>query len=156
MLAAVVLLTFAPLFAFVHPFGNARVQRPDGELMVTAHVDPSVRDVLERACQNCHSERTTWPWYSHFAPMSWLIERDVQGARGRWNMSKWNEYGLEEQEEILSQIGPMIRNKKMPLPQYTFLHPEAKLSDADVALLYQWSRSERKRLKAVEQVGTDH
>lgn len=80
--------------------------------------------------------------------MSWLIENDVQGGRTHWNMSKWEQYSIDDREHILSQIGPMVRNKQMPLPQYLFLHPEAKLSDADVDLLYQWSRTERKRLKS--------
>jgi hypothetical protein len=116
--------------------------------MNTAQIDAPVFQVMQRSCQNCHSERTEWPWYSHAAPMSWLIENDVQGGRSHWNMSKWEQYSIDDREHILSQIGPMVRNKQMPLPQYLFLHPEAKLSNADVDLLYQWSRTERKRLKS--------
>ena len=63
-------------------------------------------------------------------------------------MSKWDHYSLEDREHILSQIGPMVRNRKMPLPQYLLLHPEAKLTDADAEVIYQWSRRERKRLKS--------
>ena len=136
------------LLAFVHPYGNARVADPAKQLMSSAEIGTPVLEVLQRSCQNCHSERTTWPAYSHLAPISWLIEKDVQDGRSHWNMSKWDQYGIEDREHILSQIGPMIRNRKMPLPQYLLLHPEAKLSDADAELLYQWSRQERKRLKA--------
>ena len=67
-------------------------------------------------------------------------------------MSKWDQYSSEERQEIFSQMAPMVRNRQMPLPKYLFLHPEAKLSDADVDLLYRWSRSERKRMKS----GPDH
>jgi hypothetical protein len=63
-------------------------------------------------------------------------------------MSKWDQYSIGEREDILSQMAPMVRNRKMPLPQYLFLHPDAKLNDADVELLYRWSRAERKRLKS--------
>ncbi len=136
------------LLAFVHPFGNARVADPGRQLMASAQIGTPVLDVLERSCQNCHSERTTWPAYSHVAPISWLIEKDVQEGRSHWDMSKWDQYSIDDREHILSQIGPMVRNKKMPLPQYLLLHPEAKLSDADAELLYQWSRQERKRLKS--------
>jgi len=144
----VLLFTLAPALAFVHPFGNAKMAHSDERLMSTAHIDPPVLAVMQRSCQNCHSEKTEWPWYSHAAPISWLIERDVQSGRSQWNMSKWEQYSLEDREQILSKIGPMVRNRKMPLPQYLFLHPEAKLSDADVDLIYQWSRSERKRMKS--------
>ena len=144
----VLLFVLPPALAFVHPFGNARVAQSGDQLMSTAQVDAPVFAVMQRACQNCHSEKTEWPWYSHAAPISWLVERDVQGGRGQWDMSKWDQYSIEDREQILSKIGPMVRNRKMPLPQYLFLHPEAKLSDADVDLIYQWSRSERKRLKS--------
>ena len=145
---AVGILTLLFLLAFVHPFGNARVADPGRQLMSSAQIGTPVLDVLQRSCQNCHSEKTTWPAYSHMAPISWLIEKDVQDGRSHWNMSKWDQYSFEDREHILSQIGPMVRNKKMPLPQYLLLHPEAKLSDADAELLYQWSRQERKRLKS--------
>jgi len=104
--------------------------------------------VMQRSCQNCHSEQTVWPLYSRMAPISWLIEKDVQDGRSHWNMSNWDRYSSDERQDILSQIGPMVRNRKMPLPQYLLLHSEAKLSDADVELLYQWTRRERKRLRA--------
>lgn len=134
--------------AFVHPFGNAKLAHSDDRILNTAQIDPPVLAVMQRSCQNCHSEKTEWPWYSHAAPISWLVERDVQGGRSQWNMSKWDQYSIEDREQILSKIGPMVRNRKMPLPQYLFLHPQAKLSNADVDLIYQWSRSERKRLKS--------
>lgn len=143
---AIVALLF--LLAFVHPFGNAKIADRSKQLMSSAEISPPVLNVLQRSCQNCHSERTTWPAYSHLAPISWLIEKDVQDGRSRWNMSKWDQYSIEDREHILSQIGPMVRNKKMPLPQYLLLHPEAKLSDADAELIYEWSRQERKRLKS--------
>ena len=119
--------------------------------MVSAQIEQPVLEVMQRACQNCHSEQTAWPLYSHVAPISWLIEKDVQGGRSHWNMSNWDRYSIDAREDILSQIGPMVRNKKMPLPQYLFLHPEAKLSEGDADLLYQWSRRERKRLKSEAQ-----
>lgn len=144
----VMLLPLLFVLAFVHPFGNARVANTRKELMASAQIEHPVLDVMQRSCQNCHSEQTVWPLYSHLAPISWLIEKDVQDGRSHWNMSNWEQYSIDEREDILSQIGPMVRNKKMPLPQYLLLHPEARLSDADSELLYQWSRKERKRLKS--------
>jgi hypothetical protein len=142
------LIAFECAGLFVHPFGNVRASAADESLMNTADIEHPVLDVMQRSCQNCHSERTSWPLYSHIAPVSWLIEKDVHNGRSHWNMSKWDQYSLGERQDILSQMAPMVRNRKMPLPQYVMLHPEAKLSDADVELLYRWSRTERKRLKS--------
>jgi len=144
-------LCFLIVLGFVHPFGNARVVNSRKELMSSAHVERPVLDVMQRSCQDCHSEQTAWPVYSRLAPVSWLIERDVQNGRAHWDMSRWDQYSIDEQEDILSRIGPMVRNRKMPLPQYLFLHPEARLTDADIEVLYQWSRHERKRLKALSE-----
>jgi hypothetical protein len=64
------------------------------------------------------------------------------------NLSRWNGYNPEQQQEILSRMSVLVRNRAMPLPRYLLLHPESKLSDAEIAYLYQWARTERKRLKA--------
>jgi len=133
---------------FVHPFGAIKAQRSDKPLLLDATFDPQVVRTLEKSCQNCHSEKTEWPWYSYVAPMSWMIENDVQRARNHMNLSRWNGYNPEQQQEILSRMSVLVRNRAMPLPRYLLLHPESKLADAEIAYLYQWARTERKRLKA--------
>jgi cytochrome c len=77
-----------------------------------------------------------------------MIENDVHQGRSHMNLSHWNGYNPEEQQEILSRMSVLVRNRAMPLRRYLLLHPEAKLSDAEIGYLYQWARSERKRLKA--------
>jgi hypothetical protein len=133
---------------FVHPFGAIKTQRSDKPLLLDSTFDPQVVRTLEKSCQNCHSEKTDWPWYSYVAPMSWMIENDVQRGRSHMNLSHWNGYNADQQQEILSKMSVLVRNRAMPLPRYLLLHPEAKLSDAEIGYLYQWARSERKRLKA--------
>jgi Haem-binding domain len=132
----------------VHPFGAIKEQRSDEPLLLDSTFDPQVVRTLEKSCQNCHSEKTEWPWYSYVAPMSWMIENDVRLGRSHMNLSHWNGYNAEQQQEILSKMSVLVRNRVMPLPRYLLLHPEAKLSDAEIGYLYQWARSERKRLKA--------
>jgi hypothetical protein len=132
----------------VRPFGAIKAQRSDKPLLLDSTFDPQVVRTLEKSCQNCHSEKTEWPWYSYVAPMSWMIENDVQLGRSHMNLSHWNGYNADQQQEILSKMSVLVRNRAMPLPRYLLLHPEAKLSDAEIAYLYQWARNERKRLKA--------
>ena len=146
MLSGAVLLAVCSVF--VHPFGAIKAQRSDKPLLLDSTFDPQVVRTLEKSCQNCHSEKTEWPWYSYVAPMSWMIENDVQLARSHMNLSHWNGYNAEQQQEILSKMSVLVKNRAMPLPRYLLLHPEAKLSDAEIGYLYQWARNERKRLKA--------
>jgi Haem-binding domain len=145
-LSGVTLLAISSVL--VHPFGAIKAQRSDKPLLLDSSFDPQVVRTIEKSCQNCHSEKTEWPWYSYVAPMSWMIENDVQRGRSHMNLSRWNGYNPEQQQEILSKMSVLVRNRAMPLPRYLLLHPESKLSDAEVAYLYQWARTERKRLKA--------
>jgi len=63
------------------------------------------------------------------------------------NLSRWSSYPLEQQIELLTQLGVEVRNRRMPLPNYLRIHPDARLSDDEVNQLYLWSRNERRRLR---------
>jgi hypothetical protein len=143
MIAAVVAIGSSLL----HPFGAAETAGNRGTLLDEAQIDPETLALFERACQNCHSERTEWPWYSHVAPISWLIARDVQQARSHMNLSRWQDYSSDDRLWLLSEIGSAVRNRKMPVQRYTLLHPEARLTDKERQQIYEWTRTERSRLR---------
>lgn len=136
--------------ALVHPFGAVKAGSSAAPLFAGMQTEPRVEGIVERSCQNCHSERTMWPWYSYLPPLSWMIENDVHQARRRMNLSRWRDYSTEQQEEILTRLGAEVRNRQMPLPRYLSLHPEARLSGSDIRQLYDWSHRERRRLKSRE------
>jgi hypothetical protein len=98
----------------------------------------AVKTVLRKACYNCHSNETTWPWYTHIAPGSWLIAWDVNRGRKLMNFSHWDKYDAEQKGFYNSQIYQMASTKQMPPVQYMILHPEAKLDTAMLAALRQW------------------
>jgi len=125
---------------FTHPFGNVKEQRSQAPLV-------GVPPVLERACQNCHSERTQWPAYSYLPLVSWAIEKDVAEGRARLNLSRWNDYSAADKRDLLARIGTLVRNRQMPLPRYIFLHSEARLSDAEIQVIYEWTKVERRALR---------
>lgn len=134
--------------ALVHPFGPVKTSsaRP---LLAGADADPAVLRTLEKSCRNCHSERTEWPWYSYVAPMSWMIENDVHQGRSHLNLSRWDEYDAQKQHDLLAELAAVVRNRRMPLPRYLLLHPNAKPSQAEFDRIYQWTRAERRRLTSL-------
>jgi len=146
----VLILLVAIASLFIHPFGNVKTvsRSSNRQLLSGTQIDPAVFNIMQRSCQNCHSEETAWPWYSYIAPVSWLVEQDVRDGRSHFNMSRWSEYNRDDRIQILSGIGTRVRNKSMPLPKYLLLHRDAKLNDAEIDLVYQWTRAERKRLKS--------
>jgi len=119
-------------------------------IFATGKVPPDVRGILERSCADCHSHATVWPWYSHVAPMSWLVTDDVEHGRKELNFSVWGDYKPKRAEHKLEELCEQVEEGKMPLKKYTFLHPSAKLSDADRRLLCEWSSAWRSEILATQ------
>jgi hypothetical protein len=113
-----------------------------------AQIDAPTLALFQRACQNCHSENTQWPWYSRIPPASWMIAKDINEARSHVNFSNWGSYRADEQAVFLTQIGVNARTGRMPLPRYTWLHREAVLSPQERQQIYEWTRAEKKRLES--------
>lgn len=89
---------------------------------------PRTQELTVRACFDCHSNRTVWPWYSHIAPISWLVEHDVKEGRRELNFSEWN----KAQEEA-GEAADTVRKGSMP-PWY---YPWTRLSTAERQELIQ-------------------
>jgi hypothetical protein len=117
-----------------------------GRIEATTPVPPDVLATLNRACTDCHSHETRWPWYSHVAPASWLIAHDVEEGREHLNMSEWARYGNEDKALRLGEICKELRSDAMPLPRYRRLHPEARLSQEEKEAICAWTRGESQRL----------
>lgn len=133
--------------SLIHPFGTTDTGGTQEPLLRDAQIDSRTLALFERACQNCHSARTEWPWYSHVAPVSWLLARDVQQARQHMNLSRWQAYSSEDRLGLLGEIGSAVRNRAMPVQRYLLLHPEARLTDTERQQIYEWTRTERSRLR---------
>ncbi len=97
-----------------------------------------VMDFLRRACFDCHSNETVWPWYAQVAPISWLVIRDVNQAREKLNFSQWNRLGLHEQERVKAEIWKQVKNGDMPPPFFMLGHPDALVTTDDHPLLRRW------------------
>lgn len=107
-----------------------------------AHGNPPVRsqprwdsartqELFAQACGACHSNLTRWPWYSSVAPVSWLVQHDVDEGRARFNVSAWREQAQPEPGEAAE----VVRSGEMPPLQFRLAHPEARLSSAEQAAL---------------------
>jgi hypothetical protein len=122
-IASVVVLGLV-LVAQIVPYGrdhtNPRV------VAEPAWNSPATRALAERACFDCHSNETHWPWYSHVAPVSWFVQSHVDEGREELNFSEWNR-AFEEADEA----GKTVRDGEMPPRSYILLHPEARLTDAE-------------------------
>jgi hypothetical protein len=102
---------------------------------------PEVRAVLKRACYDCHSNETVWPWYARVAPVSFLLAQDVSEGREALNFSTWNRLDTKQRVKAMQESWEEVQEGEMPPWFYLPPHPDARLSAADRALLRTWARS---------------
>jgi len=115
------------------------VSRSNPGITADAPVPAQVKKVLRRACQDCHSHETSWPWYAYVAPVSWLIEHDVEEGREHLNLSTWDAYAPGRRAKLFKEIRAEVDEGAMPPWYYVAMHPSARLSEGDLALLRGWS-----------------
>ncbi|MGE5313580.1 MAG: heme-binding domain-containing protein [Acidobacteriota bacterium] len=113
-------------------------------------VPADVKSIIDRACRDCHSNDTRWPWYSNVAPVSWLLADDVEEGRRHLNLSEWGTYKKSKQIKKLSEIDGEIADGSMPLPKYIRLHPEANLTQAERDRISKWADDEGRKLGGEE------
>lgn len=106
------------------------------------HLHEKVGAILERSCADCHSNHTRWPWYSNIAPVSWFVIDHVNEGRRELNFSEWGKYDKRRQAKKLDEMCEQVKAGEMPLSSYTPLHPGSKLTEEDVKVLCDWTRSQ--------------
>jgi len=119
---------------------------PSVALNVHTPVPAPAMSVLRRACFDCHSDETRWPWYAQLPVASHLIDRDVRNGRAQLNWSHWQEYNPFDRAGILDKVCEWVSMKKMPPWQYLMLHSDARLSSTDIEQLCDWTQHEAARL----------
>ncbi|MBT3337170.1 MAG: heme-binding domain-containing protein [Anaerolineae bacterium] len=93
---------------------------------------PETKALYDTACADCHSNDTIWPWYSNIAPVSWLVQHDVEEGREHLNTSLWGQQEIET-----DKISEVILEGEMPMRVYLITHPEAKLTQVEKDALAQ-------------------
>ena len=142
-IGCVMLCMTSLLLGRVHPFGDAALYAPKaapGPIMAHSSVPPDVRATLEAKCADCHSMQTRPYIYGRFAPVSWLMERDILEGRRQMNLSAWDTYSADQQLTFEAKIVREMKVRAMPLPQYRMIHWNARITDGDVLAFVRWAR----------------
>ncbi len=127
VIAALVLAQFWPM-------------RPDNPASAMIFTPPAaVEPILRRACWDCHSNETRWPWYARVAPMSWLVVDHVREGREKLNFSDYAALGAKKQAQTPRRCWRQVEQGHMPLRSYLWMHAGARLGDADRAALRDWA-----------------
>jgi hypothetical protein len=145
-----VLIALAILLAAAQFMPLERTNPPaDPRHDIVAQLAPpaAVSAAFDRACRDCHSNSTRWPWYSRVAPVSWVVVDDVKDGRRQLNLSEWGRYDRAKAAEKLNEVCEQVKMGEMPDFKYTLIHRDAKLSDAEVQAICGWTAAERARMR---------
>ncbi|MEP6675334.1 MAG: heme-binding domain-containing protein [Ferruginibacter sp.] len=118
--------------------------------ITTIHNVPAgVEEILKKACNDCHSNNTLYPWYNNIQPVAWWLANHIKDGKKDLNFSEFASYSLRKQYARLDQINGLVKNGGMPLSSYTIIHRSAKLNDGEKLAIADWTKILRDSMASV-------
>ena len=113
-------------------------------------VPDNVKTILDVACNDCHSNKTAYPWYSNIQPIAWFLDNHVTDGKRHLNFSTFTKRPVAVQNHKFEETIEMVKEGEMPLPSYTWLglHSGANLTDEQRQILIKWAETNMDSLKA--------
>ena len=132
------------------PMENNESGTTDFAMSNDYQVPDHVATLLQGACNDCHSNSTTYPWYSKIQPVGFWLNHHTNDGKGHLNFSEFTSLPLRVQNHKFEEVVEMVENGEMPLHSYTYfgLHPEANLSAEDRQVLVDWAKEQMAMLAA--------
>lgn len=126
---------------FVAPELNQGDLKSSGDFLSTEAASPAVSLLMKNACYDCHSNATSYPWYTEISPLSFWIQGHVNKGKEHLNFSEWANYTIKKKKFKLEECIKEVEGGTMPLKSYTWMHVNAKLNQEDTDLLMEWFRA---------------
>ncbi len=126
---------------FIRPNRNNDGRVPGSAFVQLYGVPDSMNQVLRVACYDCHSNHTSYPWYTNIQPIGWILAGHIKKGKSNLNFSEFNVYSTRKQLNKLKAIANQIEENEMPLKTYKLLHKKAKLSVEEKNLIVTWMRN---------------
>jgi hypothetical protein len=142
-----VLLAGLIIIQFIHPKRNKAEGAQANYIGTRFNVPQPVKQVLEKACMDCHSNNTRYPWYSRLQPVDWWLNDHVQDGKKGLNFDEYTNKPLRYQYHKMEETIEMVEDKEMPLKSYTWTHRDARLTDNERLLIVNWARSVMKTME---------
>ncbi|HEX7419838.1 MAG TPA: heme-binding domain-containing protein [Thermoanaerobaculia bacterium] len=135
------LLFIGVVIQFIRPDMAPVPVDPKHTIQAVLTVPPNIDATIHRACYDCHSNESRWPWYSQISPVSWWLKSHVNDGRKALNFSEFAALPKKKQIKKLGDACDQVKQGDMPLKTYLPMHPAAHLTDADRGALCTWFTS---------------
>ena len=146
-----ILLALLVIFVIIQFFRPAKnkSEGPQANNIETQHAIPAdVKTILQKACYDCHSNNTRYPWYNNIQPVAGWLAMHVKDGKKELNFDEFTNTPLRRQYHKLEEVEELVKEGEMPLPSYTWTHKDAILTDAEKNAIYAWVRSARAAMEA--------
>lgn len=134
-----VLLAVLVIIQFIHPAKNTNPVASPKDIATLYPVPDSVHQILQKACYDCHSNNTRYPWYNNIQPVAWWLNDHVTGGKEELNFSEFGTRPLAKQAKKLKKVAREVQEGGMPLGSYTWIHKDAILTDQEKNILIDWA-----------------
>ena len=136
------------IIQFIHPKRNKSDALQPNYIGNTYHIPENVKSILTKACMDCHSNNTSYPWYAYTQPTDWWMNDHIINGKKGLNLDEYSNKRLRYQYHKMEEIIEQVKDGKMPLNSYTWIHKDAILSKDEKDILINWANSVMDTLKA--------
>lgn len=144
--AGLALVAILIIIQFIHPSRNNNAAMSGNDISTVTQVPDEVNTLLHRACYDCHSNSTNYPWYSHVQPIDWWLNDHIVDGKRHLNFSEFATYKPMRKFKKMSEIAEEVEKGDMPLQAYTLIHKEAKFTDNEKQQVIAWATNAAKDL----------
>lgn len=152
----IALLSILVIIQFIRPDKNIGNSYGVNDVTQAIPTSDEVKTILDKACMDCHSNNTHYPWYNNIQPIAFWLARHVDEGKEELNFSEFKTYTLKRQDHKLEEVAEMVQKGEMPLSSYTITHGDAKLTEAEKQLLINWANEGRKVLGVPQEEEEHH
>lgn len=142
-----VLLVALIVIQFIRPEKNISEVPSENDIRVHYAVPSNVLAILKRACNDCHSNNTNYPWYANIQPVGWWLNDHIEEGKEELNFSEFATYSPKKAAHKLEEVAELVEENEMPLESYTYIHKDAVLTANEKEILIGWANELRKEIK---------
>ncbi|WP_025762848.1 heme-binding domain-containing protein [Dyadobacter tibetensis] len=145
VLIAILLILVA--IQFIRPTPNVSAEMSLNDVEEHYYVPEGVKISLDKACRDCHSSNTRYPWYSQIQPVAWWLNSHIEDGKKHFNLSEFAAYSPKKADHKLEELIESQTDHWMPLESYTFIHSEAKLTETERQEMIDWATALRREIQ---------
>ena len=138
-IGGLILLAGLIVIQFFQPEKNQGSKSLETDLIAVVSIPDSLAVILRKACYDCHSNHTAYPWYNKISPLSWYIHKHVKEGKADLNMSLFGTLDKAGKVSALSDIYDAVEAGTMPLQSFLIIHKDAKLSEDEIEAICNWT-----------------